>query len=273
MNALILRRRHLISPRLTWTAALLAAALAAAPPVRGYSDNFNDGTDAGWSHYDPLGQAGYANPATYTFPSGDSYEITAGVSFAPSAAGPSRAGSYRADQTYTDFVESVDIVGWSTGTAGLNESIGLLARISNPGLGTTDAYSLTYSTGGHDLVLDRITGEQPLGNPLARMTIGPPYLPEGGVYRLVFTGNGNTLTGSLYNDGDPSSPVLLDTLTATDSAYSSGYAGLILFDNTDSGSGSNGADATFDNFTAVPEPGLMGLLIGAMALSFARPRH
>ena len=56
------------------------------------------------------------------------------------------AGSLRSDLTLANpFFVGADIVGWDNN---LDQSFGLLARISNPGFGTTRGYAFTYSTSG-----------------------------------------------------------------------------------------------------------------------------
>src|SRR5258708_1996342 len=57
------------------------------------SDNFNDGNDTGWTHFEPL--APFGAPGTFSFPNAD-YRIQATAS--PDAMlGPGRAGSLRQD--------------------------------------------------------------------------------------------------------------------------------------------------------------------------------
>ena len=116
------------------------------------NDNFNSGTDAGWTRYDPLAPFGYST--TYSFPNGG-YRIAAPGTGDP-AVGPGRAGSLREDRTYTGFQFSVDIVNWDTSH---DQAIGLLARVTDPGLLTTDGYALTYSTVDRTIDLSRIDNE------------------------------------------------------------------------------------------------------------------
>jgi hypothetical protein len=211
--------------------------------ARAQSDNFNAGNDTGWTHYDPF--SGFGAPATYSFPSGG-YQIQSALSPSPGTLGPSRAGSLRTDQTYTDFSVSYDLVDWNNS---LNQAFGVLGRVTNPGLGTTDGYALTYSTGG-SIDISRITGETPTGLGSSSITLNPAN-----DYRFVFTGTGNALVGQVFDLSDLSTP--LATATGTDSTYASGINGFVVFDN----SGAAAADATFDNYVAtVPEPSSLALM-------------
>jgi len=228
--------------RIAVIGAMLAGLSSAA---RAQSDDFNDGNDAGWTHYDPL--AGVGAPGQWTFPGG-AYRIRAAVSPAPGTAGPSRAGSLRLDQSYTDFRATVDLATFDNSH---DQAIGLFARATQPGLGTTNGYAFTYAvTGGVNLT--RVTGEAPTDLGQAPVLLNPAKS-----YRLVFAGQGPALTGQVFDLSAPTVP--LATVSAVDATYAGGSTGLVVFDNTDSRVGSLGADATFDNFSAAPfvapEPG------------------
>jgi hypothetical protein len=120
-------------------------------------DDFNDGNDVGWTDASPL--TGFGATTTYTFPGGNTYNIQVGSSPSPVQLGPSRGGSIRADATYTQFGAKVDLLDWSLG-GGTSMIAGVLARLSNIGLGTTNGYSFTYDTAG-SIYLSRITAEVP----------------------------------------------------------------------------------------------------------------
>src|SRR6476660_8329936 len=139
-------------PRARFLVAAALAALAAPPaPAQVFSDNFNTGTDTGWTRYNPL------NVGTWSFPGGNTYRIQAGAS-PSSLLGPGRAGSYRADFTYsTNFFVAADVVNWNNAIA---ESFGLGARLNNIGLGTTNGYLFLYDTSGGGLEIDRVDAEQ-----------------------------------------------------------------------------------------------------------------
>ena len=222
--------------------------------ARAQTDNFNSGTDTGWTRYDPL--AGLGAPATFSFPGGNTYRIQAAVSPNPGVLGPGRAGSLRTDQTYSDFAVSFDLVDWNNSQ---DQAFGMLARVSQPGLGTTDGYAFTYATDG-SIQISRILNE-------AASTVGgaAATLNPANDYRFVFTGNSSSLSGAVFDLANLSTPVA--TASGTDATYASGFLGFIVFDNSSTGTGT--PDANFDNYSAsvVPEPSTLGLLfVGGLGL-------
>jgi hypothetical protein len=240
--------------------AALAAVLllAAAPVARGQSDNFNDGNDTGWSRYSPLGVVGA--PATFSFPNGG-YRIQAPTSPDPGQFGPARAGSFRQDATYSQFYVSVDMVDWDNT---LDQAFGILARVSTPGLGTTDGYAFSYSVDG-SIDISLVNNEAPTGLGDANVMLDPAQ-----DYRLVFEGNGPELVGRVFDLRDLITPVA--TATGNDATYASGIAGVFIFDNS---GGGQPADATFDNYLGgvVPEPGSAALLVALGGLALRRRRR
>jgi hypothetical protein len=201
------------------------------------TDDFNDGNDAGWSHYAPLDQFGA--PSTYELTNG-TYRIAASDSPDPGQLGPARAGSFRNDANFSDFTASIDLIDWDPN---LDQAVGILARTSTPGLGSTNGYALSYSPLSGDLDISKVTGEAPDDlDPGARI----PLDPAAGDYRLVFEGRGDRLTGKLFDLTDLTTPLMVTH--AIDSTYASGIVGVFVFSNTSDGSGP--ADATFDNFSA-----------------------
>ena len=228
--------------------SLCLLSVAALPSALAQTDDFNDGNDTGWTRYDPLGALG--SPATYSFPGGNTYRIQAGVSPNPGVVGPGRAGSIHTDQAYSDFSVSFDLVNWDNAQ---NQAFGVLARISQPGLGTTDGYAFTYTTDG-SIQISRILNE-------AASTVGGALatLNPANDYRFVFSGNGSSLSGAVFDLANLSTPVA--TASGTDATYASGFLGFIVFDNSPTGTGT--PDATFDTYSAsvVPEPSTLGLLV------------
>ena len=204
-------------------------------------DDFNDGTDNNWTHYEPLAQFGA--PGTYTLENG-TYRLQAAESPAPEQAGPGRAGSVRDNVERSDFIASIDIVDWDNN---LNQAFGLLGRITEPGLGTTKGYALSYATNG-DLALPLLTAELPDAlDPAVDIFLDPAR-----DYRLVFEGHGNTLTGRLI---DIETGEIVAGTRAIDDTYSTGQFGVFVYDN--SRAANSVADATFDNFMvddAPPDP-------------------
>lgn len=224
-------------------------------------DDFNDGNDTGWSRQSPL--TGLGSPAVFNFPGGNSYQIIGNPQGINPAFGPARAGSLRLDETYTQFFQTVDIVDWDSTKPAM--VMGMLARITQPGLGTTDGYSLTITLGG-SFDIYRITDEQPLVTPVATLGIGA--LTVGQDYRLVFSGVGDVLTGQIYNLANLATPIA--TISGSDATYASGNSGLLVFSN----SGTESTSATFDNYySSIPEPSSVLLLACASGMFFTMRRR
>jgi len=223
------------------------------------TDDFNDGNDTGWTRYDPLST--FAGPSTFSFPSGG-YRIQSAASPNPGLLGPGRAGSVRNDQSYSDFAIVFDLVDWNNTQ---DQAFGALARVSQLGLGTTDGYAFTYSTDG-SIDISRINDEAPTGLGSAAIT-----LSTANDYRFVFTSIGSVLVGQVFNLADLSTP--LATANGVDATFASGVSGLVVFDNSPTGTGAT--DATFDNyFATVPEPSTVGLLlVGGVGFFFAAARR
>lgn len=242
---------------------LSLAATAALPII----DDFNDGDSAGWTEHDPLQTAsgGALGPfATFSFPGGNSYRIEAAASFNPGAAGPGRAFSLRQGEVLGDTVVAVDVLAWNDAVP---QVFGPLARIAQPGLGTTDGYAFVYGpqsssgAGGIDLFI--IANEAVVG--LAAATV-PIDLNPAFDYRFVFDLTGATLTGRVFDltNGGPA----VATISGSDGTYTSGFTGLLAAD----AAGPSIADATFDNFSAVPEPASAILALLGLGLFLRRRR-
>src|SRR5438094_10166284 len=107
-----------MSPTIHSDAARLgqrAAALLALPwltvALQAQTDNFDSGTDAGWSK---ITSASF--PATYSFPAdsfgGHAYRLQATT--ASGGGNTPRVVAYRADRLYTNFFVAADIVAWDS---------------------------------------------------------------------------------------------------------------------------------------------------------------
>jgi hypothetical protein len=221
-------------------------------------DNFNDGNDTApaWTHLDPL--AAFGAGGTWSFPGGNSYRIQAASSPDPGNLGPGRAASVLPG-FYNDFYQSVDILNWDDT---VRQAFGLLARVGTPGLGSTSGYLFSYERGnvsdpnGGDLDISRITGEAASG--LTTVGTDKIHFEAGKHYRLVFIGSGENFTGQVYELPDASNPIR--SITASDSIYTSGQAGLVVANNN-TPTYVGGADATFDNFlVTTAEPRLSASL-------------
>jgi len=135
------------------TPLICATALSVSLNSKAQTDTFNDGDDTTnpeWTHYDPLSGVG-GNPATFSFPGGNTYRIQAPTSPDPGTLGPARVAS-TLPTVYTDFYASVDLVDWDDT---LDQAVGLLARLDSIGLGTTIGYAFTYQEIDHNVSISR----------------------------------------------------------------------------------------------------------------------
>jgi len=218
---------------------LLAHFNLAQLPCLAQRDDFNSGTDSpNWFQYDPLAAAG-APVGTWSFPGGNTYRIQSSPSPNPTVLGPGRAGSIRIDMDYTDFYVCVDIVNWDSS---LDQNFGILARLTQVGLGTTDGYAMTYQVADQDLAITAFTNEDPdlpgRVGPLGSVTLVPGFS-----YRFAFLGQGQQLTARVYQL--PNLDVPLTEITGTDANFNAGECGLIAFSEANVNT-----DVTFDNYLA-----------------------
>ena len=208
-------------------------------------DDFNDDNDAGWTRYDPIGSHPQVpDQAIYTLING-TYRIQ--VPASPNEAfGPARAGSVRTDVSYTNFFVSVDLIDWNEN---VDQAFGIIARVQDPGLGTTDGYAMTFDFGGGDIDITWFTNEDPNtpnGGGVGSGVDDLVPMTKGRVYRFQFIGKGSLLTARVYELPDTHNPVA--AISGTDTHWESGYAGLLIYDNS---GGTGIADATFDNYFAL----------------------
>ena len=263
---------HLVNFTHCRTGVLFLALTAAVPLLshgQTFVDTFDDGNDEDWQHYDPLGTG------SYTFPGGNTYEITAGAPANP-ALGAARAGSIFQPAVGHDFTVEVDLLGW---LAGMPQTFGLVARINQPGLGSTTGYLLSYNPGtsaGREknaLRIQRLDNETPFD--LALDDLPADLDPQQG-YRMTFSGTGGQLSGSVAALDDLGTA--LGSVAVTDTTYATGRFGLLVADTN--AFDLQDASATFDNFevTIVPEPSRSGVLMGLVSVALAvairrRPRQ
>jgi hypothetical protein len=229
-------------------AVIILGLCCAVAPALAQGVNFNDGNDNGWTRMDPIQQALEANfgapqPAfvTWSFPDGG-YRLQSDPSPDATLLGPSRGGSYwtNAIYTYTNFYASVDVRPWGTN---VNQAVGLLGRMqAYSGSGATFAYTLTYEPGVQDFQLTSFNGGD-----FVVLTVQKADLSPTNSHRIVFTGIDQALEGRIYVLPDVTNPVA--TITATDSTYSIGWCGILVFSINNAAT-----DATYDNYLALPEP-------------------
>ncbi|MEC8905886.1 MAG: hypothetical protein VX407_02000, partial [Verrucomicrobiota bacterium] len=183
--------------------------------IQAQTDDFDDGNDDGWSRINTLESVGIA--AAWGFPNNNSYSI-AMEAHGVEGLGPPRAGSFR-DEIYSDFYVAVDIIFDQS----IDQNMGILARVTEVGLGTLDGYAAVYnprdSDPGGKLYIANITDE-------SDTTIGEAVPGEelGENLRIVFRGKGPELTLELYSQDDLLNPVAV--AEAFDENYASGVAGV-----------------------------------------------
>lgn len=227
-------------PGFALVAGLLLAGTACDGQAQSIADDFNDGNDTGWSHYDTIGtHPAFPDQGTWAFPNGG-YRMQTGASPAPSVVGPARIGSLRS-QVYSDFYIAVDVVNWDDT---IDQSFGPFARLTDIGLGTTKGYVMTYQVGSKDIDITRVTGEA-AERSVRQNGDGNITLDPGKSYRLVFIGKGALLIARVYDLSDLVNPLVEISGTDTE-AYPSGVNGLLVYDNSDTADST--ADATFDNY-------------------------
>ncbi len=196
------------------------------------SDDFNDGDDEGWTRLNPLAQAGVVG--TYAFPDGVSYRIRSGASPDPDALGQARIGAMRADVNYTAFRVAVDLAPFDPA---IEQDVGILARITTPGLGTTSGYSATIDTDEGRIYISRVDFEQPT----TVMEADSPLDPEKN-YRLVFHGYGARFLAEVFDVTNLTTPIFF--AEGEDDIYQNGPAGLFGA----AGQPTGAIDFGFDNY-------------------------
>ena len=226
----------------TLTASLLSFLTLSILPVGGQvvRDDFNDGDDAGWTRLDPISEhpAVPFSTATFSFPGGDTYRVQAAASPDPGL-GQARAGSLHGGTSYTAFRISVDIVDWDNN---LEQDIGLLARVSDVGLGTTDGYSATIDVDESTAYVARIDDEAPTVIGSGAFSMDPAK-----DYRLVFHGYEDTFYLEVFELPDVVNPVTV--VFAFDTMYTSGEGAVFGSAGTPTGT----ADVTFDNYESTAD--------------------
>ncbi len=250
-----MKQRALPRSRQAIAVALRFASVSVSALALAQSDNFDDGNDAGWTHYSPLSAFGAG--AAYTYPSG-SYRVAAPASPAPDQLGPQRAGSLRQEKTYSRIQLATDILDWNNG---INQSLGLIARVGNLGIGTTTGYTYNYNTvsGFHqlNLVLNEAATRQVNESPFK---VNPRHR-----YRMVFTLVGTQLLGQMFSATNAAVP--LHSVFGRDDNHESGTAGLFAFALDALGP----IDARFDNYSAAVPAKVRATLLDANPAAGEQP--
>ena len=200
------------------------------------SDDFNDGDDAGWTPLNPLDFFAVTN---YLL-DGESYYMSSGPSPDPDALGQARIGAMRGDANYSAFRVAVDLAPFDPA---IEQDVGLLARITTAGLGTTSGYAATIDTDESRIYIARIDLEQPsiLGE------ADSPLDPEKN-YRLVFHGYEGRLLAEVFDVTNLSTPLFF--AEGEDDIYPSGPAGLFGA----AGQATGSLDFGFDNYESDDRP-------------------
>ena len=185
-------------------------------PVVSYgqiSDDFNDDFDEeSWQNLNPLKDfvdwAYFLNDSTYRMISGASPD--------PDALGQARIGAMRKDANYSAFRVGVDLAPFDPA---IEQDVGVLARITTVGLGTTSGYAATIDTDESRIYVARIDLEQPT-------TLGEadsPLDPEKN-YRIVFHGYEGRFLAEVFDVTNLTTPLFF--AEGEDDTYQSGPAGL-----------------------------------------------
>ena len=185
-------------------------------PVVSYgqiSDDFNDGFDEqSWQNLNPLKDfvdwAYFVNDSTYRMISGASPD--------PDALGQARIGAMRKDANYSAVRVGVDLAPFDPA---IEQDVGVLARITSAGLGTTSGYAATIDTDEGRIYIARIDLEQPtvLGE------ADSPLDPEKN-YQLVFHGYEGRFLAEVFDVTNLTTPLFF--AEGEDDTYQSGPAGL-----------------------------------------------
>ena len=229
-----------------------------------FSDNFDDQDIDGWEVFDPIGFALGQPHAEVSFSEGTvRLDGPAHPAFGSGVAAISRS-----EVVFTDFEQAIDIAENNSSVDGFFG----LTKVVDP----TTGYFLSIGKTNPDLAPPNATAfniarrdgaEAPpvfITDPFVQGTIPTENI------RLVFRGQGSSLTGEVYNLDDLSAP--LASVSTVDETYSSGYGGFFVFGSTPPPPNppnlESFGNARFDNYSltaTVPEPtaltmGIAGIL-------------
>lgn len=262
-HAATLSRKPSVSPRArlgTVVAALLLG--GALPQAAAQTADFNAGNDNGWTHYTLLGYGA----AEFSFPpddtGGKAYRIYAPpTGDDPWGMGNARAGSVRTDKVYVGrFSLGVDLLEWNDAWP---QEAGVLFFVSDVGLGSTDGYSATYSSGYRNLYITLISDERDGG---AIGTFEGVVLNKSHDYRMVVSSHdGYLFVLQLFDKLDLANPWCSVVCQDSASTHFAGVNALFAWQR-DYPSATEGAVATFDNYVATaPAEGAMPATVTDLA--------
>ena len=185
-------------------------------PVVSYgqiSDDFNEDFDEqNWQDLNPLKD--FVDSAYFINDS--AYRMISGASPFPDTLGQARIGAMRKDANYSAFRVAVDLAPFDPA---IEQDVGVLARITTAGLGTTSGYAATIDTDESRIYIARIDLEQPtiLGE------ADSPLDPEKN-YQLVFHGYEGRFLAEVFDVTNLTTPLFF--AEGEDDTYQSGPAGL-----------------------------------------------
>jgi hypothetical protein len=197
------------------------------------SDDFSH-SDSQWTRQDPVYEAstayglGLGPQVTFSFPASGGYHIHTEPSPMPELLGQGRGGALRQDVIYNEsFYVAADLLSWND-TTQLVASV--MARISDPGPGSTSGYLFGYSTPGPGQSQGVAGIYQLVGELYTPLAVSSIRLYPTNAYRLAFFAQGSDLEGRIYLLPNTNTPLI--SLSANDWSWSSGYSGLAQADQS-----------------------------------------
>lgn len=144
-----------------WHLVVVLLAMAANGQAAIFTDDFNDANITGWSTYNPL--SSFGGSFTVSYPQPGKVQLQTAISPNPASLGPGRGVLYRNDLPQSgDHLVSVDFSNYDIN----NQFFGVIARMRQVGLGSLDAYTLSYSPQWYSnfprarFAIDRLDNEQ-----------------------------------------------------------------------------------------------------------------
>jgi hypothetical protein len=251
---------------LRYGAALLICSVPGLAISQIVNDNFDDANISDWevrNVVQPLG--GFVSNQFPPNGTGSAFRIQRGsadmsVLGFPQAYGTGRAWLFRTNE-YADFYVAMDLVGWNDNT---NQAAVLLARATGyddtlgdgfpPGLGTVSGYVCNYDNAQDgDGPGDRRGGQFQINTVINEGTrtlcAAEITLKTNKTYRMIFKGQGTSLSAKIYDYEDLSTPLI--EIAAVDDTFPSGVCGIVSFHRNDSVH-PNLTDMTVDNYYSAP---------------------